>query len=324
MEVDKQLNSLVSIIVITYNSSKCILETLESAKAQTYQNIELIVSDDCSTDNTVKICRVWIEENKNRFERTELIIAPDNTGISANCNRGLKAAKGEWVKLIAGDDTLVDTCITDFRFFINSMRQDVYAIHANMNIFYDTFNSESFLKIADYSNDYYNIDTITPNEQYQVNLRRRGGIGAPSVFLKRELLIKISGWDEKMPYEDWPMFLNINKKGYKIYYMNKVVVNYRVHNESIYNKGCHDKSKIFFNDFFLKDREVYKKYRRNNLYKGERYLEEFDFLRKKIFYQLGLTRNNLISRKINHIFNKIIFRLRRRYLLKVLEKISKK
>ena len=42
---------LVSVIVISYNSSETVLETLESVKKQTYQNIELIVSDDCSTDN---------------------------------------------------------------------------------------------------------------------------------------------------------------------------------------------------------------------------------------------------------------------------------
>ena len=103
-------NPLVSIIVITYNSSKYVLETLESAKAQTYQNIELIVSDDCSTDNTVEICHNWIEQNKERFVRTELITVEKNTGIAPNCNRGVKAAKGEWVKLIAGDDVLHQNC----------------------------------------------------------------------------------------------------------------------------------------------------------------------------------------------------------------------
>ena len=94
---------LVSIVVITYNSSKYVLETLESAKEQSYQNLELIISDDCSFDDTVAICRNWIAKNKERFVRIELLSVDKNTGIPANCNRGVKVAKGEWVKLIAGE-----------------------------------------------------------------------------------------------------------------------------------------------------------------------------------------------------------------------------
>ena len=81
------LQPLVSIVIITYKSSAYVLETLESAKAQTYRNIELIVTDDCSPDNTVEICKDWIENNKDCFVRTELITVPENTGISLNCNR---------------------------------------------------------------------------------------------------------------------------------------------------------------------------------------------------------------------------------------------
>lgn len=94
---------LVSIIVITYNSSKYVLETLESARAQTYQNLELIVSDDASQYDTVEICQAWLEENGDRFVRAELVTVEENTGIPANCNRGVRKAKGEWVKLIAGN-----------------------------------------------------------------------------------------------------------------------------------------------------------------------------------------------------------------------------
>ena len=72
---------LVSVPVITYNSSKTVLETLDSIYNQTYQNLELIVSDDCSTDNTVGICREWIEAHKKRFVRTELLTVEKNTGV---------------------------------------------------------------------------------------------------------------------------------------------------------------------------------------------------------------------------------------------------
>ena len=82
--VEMNNQPLVSVPVITYNSSKFVLETLESIKAQTYQNIELIISDDCSTDNTVELCQKWVEENKERFVRTQIITSDLNTGVSAN------------------------------------------------------------------------------------------------------------------------------------------------------------------------------------------------------------------------------------------------
>ena len=102
---------LVSIIVISYNSSKYVLETLESAKAQTYQNLELIISDDCSTDNTVKLCDTWLKDNKSRFTKTKLITVEKNLGIPKNCNRALYTAEGDWTKLIAGDDILMPNCV---------------------------------------------------------------------------------------------------------------------------------------------------------------------------------------------------------------------
>ena len=58
---------LVSIVVITYNSSKYVLDTLQSVYNQTYKNLELIISDDCSSDNTVAIVEKWLIDNGNRF-----------------------------------------------------------------------------------------------------------------------------------------------------------------------------------------------------------------------------------------------------------------
>ena len=99
-------NKLVSVRVVSYNSAQTILDTLESIRKQTYQNIELIVSDDCSKDNTVELVYNWLEANKSRFVRTELITVPFNTGTSANVNRSIKACHGEWIKGIAADDIL--------------------------------------------------------------------------------------------------------------------------------------------------------------------------------------------------------------------------
>lgn len=111
--MNKTINPLISVVIITYNSSKYILETLESIKAQSYKNIELIVSDDCSTDNSVELSTKWINENRDRFTNAKIITTPVNTGISANCNRGLRECTGEWIKILSGDDILLKNSIKD-------------------------------------------------------------------------------------------------------------------------------------------------------------------------------------------------------------------
>ena len=106
-----ELSPLVSIVIITYNSSTTIVETLDSVKRQTYSNIELIVSDDCSADNTVEVVKGWMERNKSRFVRAKLIESDVNTGVAVNLNRGNKDARGIWLKSIAGDDKQYRTAL---------------------------------------------------------------------------------------------------------------------------------------------------------------------------------------------------------------------
>ncbi|NJO68906.1 MAG: glycosyltransferase family 2 protein [Bacteroidetes bacterium] len=67
------LDTLVSVIVVTYNSSEFVRYTLESIAKQRYQSIELIITDDCSDDNTIYLCNQWLINNKDRFVRTEII-----------------------------------------------------------------------------------------------------------------------------------------------------------------------------------------------------------------------------------------------------------
>ncbi|UBB88545.1 glycosyltransferase family 2 protein [Candidatus Kaistella beijingensis] len=119
------------------------METLESAKAQTYQNIELIISDDGSQDDTVEVCQNWLAENKERFVYSQIITVEKNTGIPANCNRGVKASKGEWIKLIAGDDAFTEDAFSNF--VHASQKISSFIIQTNALIFNENFNEENFL-----------------------------------------------------------------------------------------------------------------------------------------------------------------------------------
>ncbi len=242
MEKAEQKIPLVSIIVVTYNSSKYVLETLESAKLQTYQNIELIITDDSSQDNTIEICNNWLLDNKERFVRTELLTVNKNSGISGNCNRGLKKSRGEWLKFIAGDDLLLINCIQD-------------------NIQYSINKSCSFIlsKVKLSKPTDYRFITIFDRgyklgrEKNQVKELLKGNcIPATGMFLKRSTILELNGFDERYPMlEDYPLWVNATMKGYRIEFMDLETTIYRTHPEGI--SQCLNQSNNFFNQLNISE-----------------------------------------------------------------------
>ena len=136
------LEPLVSIVVVTYNSSQFVQETLDSIKEQTYKNIELIISDDCSKDDTIKICEEWLKENRCRFTNCQILTSLKNTGVVANCNRGYQASTGMWIKDVAGDDALYPEAIEKFiQFTIKNPQARI--IHSRMHMYYNTLLSSN-------------------------------------------------------------------------------------------------------------------------------------------------------------------------------------
>lgn len=214
---------LVSIVVITYNSSKYVLETLQSAYSQTYQNIELIVSDDCSKDNTVEIIEKWLKENGSRFVKFKLLRALENTGVTANCNRGVKEAHGEWIKLIAGDDILFDDCIeSNYMYVCESHAQIVFS---KMKFFCDS-KDNSYVPSVDYG-----FFDFPCKKQLKLMLRENEIRCTPSSFIKKDLLNKVSYYDERFPMiEDYPMWFKLLAKGCYLSFMDKYTVYYRKEN----------------------------------------------------------------------------------------------
>ena len=219
---------VVTVSVLTYNSSKYVLETLESIKAQTYQPLILQICDDCSTDNTVKICKKWIEKNKDRFIKTKVIIPEHNTGISANLNRGMDACETEWLKTIAGDDILKPNCIEEYVSYINSHPKMVVAF-SRIEIFGPTKEIiDSFNKFANDSYLFFEIPSA--EEQYESLLMNGNSVLAPTAFFNVKLLRQLNiRADERIPLlEDYCMWLNLTKKNIKLHFIDKTLVRYRV------------------------------------------------------------------------------------------------
>ena len=96
---------MISFVVTSYNYEKYILKTLESIKAQTYRNLEIIIVDDCSNDNSCKIIEDFISENQDL--KITLIKQSSNQGQMASMIRGLDIAQGQFVSFIDSDDILM-------------------------------------------------------------------------------------------------------------------------------------------------------------------------------------------------------------------------
>ncbi len=95
---------MISFVVTSFNYGKFILTTLESIKAQTYKNFEIIIVDDCSSDNSCEIIEDFISYNQDL--KITLIKHEKNMGQFASMITGLKAAQGEFISFIDSDDVL--------------------------------------------------------------------------------------------------------------------------------------------------------------------------------------------------------------------------
>lgn len=220
---------LVSIVVITYNSMPYIIETLNSIKAQTYKNIELIVSDDCSpTDNTVESVKEWIKQNKERFVKAELITTPYNTGISSNCNRGCRIAEGEWLKVLGGDDILKPTYVEDIVNYCYKTGCDIAC--SDIELF-----GEGASAMVDFWN--VSIDKLRNLQDASSQnkaLLQANFVPAASLIYKRRIWNQIGGYDEDCKLlEDYPFNINVTSLGYHIGFLDKKLVKYREDSKSV-------------------------------------------------------------------------------------------
>ena len=216
---------VVTVNVVTYNSAKFILETLESIKNQTYSKIALAISDDHSNDNTVELCENWINKNKNRFVETKIILTDKNTGVSGNFNRLWDACTTEWMKDIAGDDLLLPNCISDFVDYIKD-NPNATIIFSRVSPFYISHGKTIWEKESWHDYSFFNL---TPSEQYHYLIYKGNNLPAPSCFYNiKRLRQKGIRNDERIPLlEDYPKWIMCLRKGITFHFMDKHTVGYR-------------------------------------------------------------------------------------------------
>ena len=254
---------LVSIVVVTYNSAATILESLESFKSQTYNNLELIISDDCSRDKTLVLCREWIETNRESFALVKLLTSEKNTGVCANLNRGVRASNGVYIKTIAGDDILENHAISTF---VDEASSGHYDLLCSRTVSFPESDrakrNQSFMN----DNQYYWLSKA-PDELYRYSLVRHI-LPGPSIFYSRDLYERIGGFDERFPMtEEWPFEIKAFKVA-NFHFINETLVKYRISGESASTK----RYKFGDGPINYANREIFFKIRRHLLKEEHLYL----------------------------------------------------
>jgi len=100
------MNNLISIIIPAYNAEQFIEACLQSLRAQTYQNLEIIVVNDGSTDKTGKIATQWSQKDSRI-----LVLYQENQGVSTARNAGLEIAKGDFIGFVDADDEVAEDMV---------------------------------------------------------------------------------------------------------------------------------------------------------------------------------------------------------------------
>ena len=91
--------SLIHIFTPSYNTAKFIRKTIESVQAQTYQNWEMIIVDDCSSDNTDDVVAGYLYDKRIKYIKNK-----KNFGAAVSRNRALREAQGKWIAFLDSDD----------------------------------------------------------------------------------------------------------------------------------------------------------------------------------------------------------------------------
>lgn len=298
---------LVSIVVVTYNSEKYVIETLESIQSQTYSRLELIITDDCSKDNTVGLCINWIKKNEHRFENTKIITSQTNTGISSNMNRGCSQASGEWIKPIAADDILLQDAISNYTQCVKQNPQ-ILALFAQAQCFISDNGEKRLLKVIPSTEETF-IYSLSPLQQFKI-LLHDNLIKAPTSFIKRQVYDDFK-FDERYKYlEDYPYWLNITLHGVKLSYLDKITVLYRVSNQSI----SHSSNTLFPSRhyesmmmFFFEEKQYYLKQYFPELIDKEKKQYLLWLVAELLFHNRRTLLSRIMLRLIRMIFNSFRF-----------------
>lgn len=209
---------LISISLITYNSAEFIKECLDSVLAQDYPNMEIVISDDASTDNTAEILKDYQQKNPHLIK---LNLNSTNVGITKNFNITLALCTGKYVAFFAGDDVMLPGKISKQVAYMESHPECSISYH-NVEVFFcgPLAEKKSFL----------HHHAVKPRQGGVRVSIKYGPFNAGCATMVRRDKIPAYGFDERLTIASDALFwVEVLESGGEIQYIDEVLARYRIH-----------------------------------------------------------------------------------------------
>ncbi len=211
MKEEKQNKPMISIITPSYNSAKFIGDTIQSVLNQTYTNWEMVIVDDCSKDETVKIIQQYEDE------RIRLIQLQENSGPAIARNTAIEAAQGRYLSFLDSDDQwLPEKLEIQLRF----MQEREIAF--------------SYSKYKNMTEDGIETNTIVdvPEMVSYEDLLKHNVIGCLTVMIDKDKVGEVTMVNIRTR-QDYVLWLDLCKRGFTAYGLQEVLAKYRIVENSV-------------------------------------------------------------------------------------------
>lgn len=203
---------LVSIITPSYNASKYISVAIESVLSQTYQNWEMLITDDCSIDGSLEIAERYCR----RDERIKLFQLKKNSGVATARNYSISQARGKYIAFLDSDDMWLPNKLEEQLILFDN--EDTAIVYSD------------YEKISEQGIRNQRIVSAPSSTNYK-HLLRGNVIGCLTALYDTEKAGKV--YFENVNHEDYVLWLTILKKGFVARNTGKVHALYRVRTSSV-------------------------------------------------------------------------------------------
>ncbi|SHG35791.1 Glycosyltransferase involved in cell wall bisynthesis [Flavobacterium fluvii] len=272
-----QKSDLVTVICSCYNHARFVSESIESVLNQSHTNIQLIIIDDCSTDDSVAV----IEKFLSQFPQILFIKNETNLGITKSFNNAIRFAKGDYILDLSADDVLLPNCIgIQLETFYTSKMEDLAIVFGNAELIAENGVHNSYF--FDVDANYKTITKIPVGDIYSTIISTQTIICSVSAMIKKSYFDILKGYDESLSYEDFDFWIRIARH-YNIDFVDAVLVKKRIVSTSLHSSFSIPKNINGFSTYLI--------------------------LKKAFFLNRNKKENRILSKRVN---NEIKFALKTR------------